>query len=330
MIKDNFFKISNLNRVVIIGWCPNISEIININSKLKIKTLIVTSPNQEKYFDKKIKINVFKDMSKKFENFVHRNCEIKKTLFLSISSLFIFKKKQIKFLEDNLINYFPSRLPYDTGRGGFSWHIMREDKILNNNFHIIDESINTGPIIFEESKIFPSNCKIPLDYESYKWAEMNIFYEKFIKKLINEEKFFLCKQNKNLGRHNPSLNTLQHGFINWDMNSYDLYNFINAFDDPFMGASTFINRPGLGKLFIKKIHLHGGDTSNHPYFSGIISRKHENWISVSTSGKHMILIEQVLNSKGKNILDKIFPGDRFYTPLKYIEKSKTKNTIYKA
>jgi folate-dependent phosphoribosylglycinamide formyltransferase PurN len=173
--------------------------------------------------NKKIKINVFKDMNKMFENFIHRNCEIKKTLFLSISSLFIFKKKQIKFLEDNLINYFPSRLPYDTGRGGFSWHIMREDKILNNNFHIIDESINTGPIIFEDSKIFPSNCKIPLDYESYNWAEMNIFYEKFIKKLINEEKFFLCKQNKNLGRHNPSLNTLQHGFINWDMNSYDLY-----------------------------------------------------------------------------------------------------------
>jgi hypothetical protein len=51
MIKDNFFKIANLNQVVIIGWCPNIFEIININSKLKIKTLIVTSQSQEKYFD---------------------------------------------------------------------------------------------------------------------------------------------------------------------------------------------------------------------------------------------------------------------------------------
>ena len=129
MIKDNFFKITDLNQVVIIGWCPNISKILNINSKLKIKTLIVTSPSQKKFFDKKIKINVFKNLDKNFENFIDRNCEIKKTLFLSISSMFVFKKKQIKFLDNNLINYFPSRLPYDTGRGGFSWHIMREDRI---------------------------------------------------------------------------------------------------------------------------------------------------------------------------------------------------------
>ena len=66
MIKDNFFKITDLNQVVIIGWCPNISKILNINSKLKIKTLIVTSPSQKKFFDKKIKINVFKNLDKNF------------------------------------------------------------------------------------------------------------------------------------------------------------------------------------------------------------------------------------------------------------------------
>ena len=46
--------------------------------------------------------------------------------------MFIFEKKIIEFFKDNLINYFPSRLPYDQGRGGFSWHILREDRILNN------------------------------------------------------------------------------------------------------------------------------------------------------------------------------------------------------
>lgn len=329
MIKNNFFKISDLKYIVIIGWCPNILEILEINQKLNIKTLIVTSPNQKKYFDKKVKINVFKELNNKFEKFINQHCKIEKTLFLSMSSMFVFKKKQIKFLKNNLINYFPSRLPYDSGRGGFSWHIMREDKILNNNFHIIDEGINTGAIIFEESKIFPSFCKTPKDYENFKYSEMIFFYKKFVKKIINGDQFLLCKQNTELGRHNPSLNTFQNGFINWDMGSYDLYNFINAFDDPFLGASTFLNRPGLGRLFIKKIHLHGGDTGNHPYFSGIVSRKNKDWISVSTNGKHMILIEQVLNSKGRNVLDKIFPGDRFYTPLKYIEKSKTSNTVYK-
>lgn len=327
---NNFFEIKDLNQVVIIGACPNIDEILNINSKLKIKTLIVTSPNQKNQFDKKIKINIFKALDNKFENFINQNCQINRTLFLSVSSMFVFKKKQIKFFKNNLINYFPSRLPYDAGRGGFSWHIMREDRILNNTFHIIDEGINTGPIIFEDTKIFPNHCKIPIEYENFKWSEMNVFYGTFLKQIISKKKFLITKQNNSTARYNPSLNTLKNGFIDWNINSYDLYNFINAFDDPFLGASTFLNQKGFGRLFIKKVHLHGGDTGNHPFFSGIISRHDNNWITVSTAGKHMLLIEEVLNLKGENILKKLKAGDRFVTPLKYIEESKHNQAIYRA
>ena len=326
---NNFFQIKDLNKVVIFGVCPNIAEILNINSKLKLDTLIIASPKQKKKIDKKIKINTFKVLEDKFEIFINQNCQIERTLFLSVSALFIFKKRQIQFLKNNLINYFPSRLPYDAGRGGFSWHIMREDKILNNTFHIIDEGINTGSIIFEDAKIFPTYCKIPIDYENFKWIEMNKFYQTFIKKIIKQEKFLLTKQNNSLGRYNPSLNTLKNGFIDWSMTSYDLYNFINAFDDPFIGASTFLNRQGFGRLFIKKVHLHGGDTGNHSFFSGIISRQCQDWITVSTEGKHMLLIEEVLNSKGENVLRELNVGDRFFTPLKYIEKSKSTQIFYR-
>ena len=329
MILKNFFEIKNLKQVIIIGFCPNISKIIEINSKLNLKSLVITSPNQKKLFDKNIKVHVFKNLDKKFENFISKNCKISETLFLSISSMFVFKKKNISFFNNNLINYFPSRLPYDTGRGGFSWHIMREDKILNNSFHIIDEDINTGPIIFEEKKIFPNHCKIPIDYENFKWLEMNSFYEKFIKKIIIKNKFLLSKQSLNIGRHNPSLNTFKNGFIDWNTNSYDLYNFINAFDEPFMGASTFLNRPGFGRLFLKNVHLHGGDTNNHPFMTGIVSRHDKKWITVSTTGKHMLLIEKVFNSRKINIIDKIKPGDRFITPQNILDKSKGLSVIYK-
>ena len=108
-----------------------------------------------------------------------------------------------------------------------------------------------------------------------------------------------------------------------------MYNFINAFDDPYKGASTFLNRSGYGKLFIKRVHLHGGDTSNHPHFSGIISRHDKKWITVCTTGKHMLLIEKVLNSEGKNIINDLEKGDRFYTPLRFIESSKSNQTFYK-
>ncbi|MDC0545156.1 hypothetical protein OAO00_01505, partial [Pelagibacteraceae bacterium] len=256
-------------------------------------------------------------------------CNIEKTLFLSISSMFIFDKNLINFFKNNLINFFPSRLPYDQGRGGFSWHIMREDRISNQLFHLIDEGINTGPIISSETSLFPAECKVPLDYENYKWSEMNLFYKSFIKKVSNKKMFALEFQNKNLKRFNSSLNTEINGFIDWNMNSYDLINFVNAFDEPHKGASTYLNKSNFGKLFIKNAHLHGGDTSNHPFMAGIVSRHDKKWITVSTSGKHMLLIEKVLNNKNENIIDKIKEGDRFITPYQFLDKSKGLSVVYK-
>ncbi len=330
MKNNNKFYLDDISSVVIIGWCPNIDKIIKINKSLKLKTLIVTSPNQKKLYEKNLKVNVFSKLdNSSFKNFILKNCKIEKTLFLSISSMFIFNKKQIDFFKNNLINFFPSRLPYDQGRGGFSWHILREDRISNQLFHLIDEGINTGPIICSETSIFPAGCKTPLDYEEYKWAEMNIFYKNFIKKIINKKVFNMQFQNKDLKRFNPSLNTIVNGYIDWNLNSYDLINFINAFDEPHKGASTFLNRSNLGRLFIKSAHLHGGDTNNHPFMAGIVSRHDEKWITVSTSGKHMLLIEKVLNIKNENVLSKIKEGDRFITPYQLIDKSKGSSVVYK-
>ena len=112
------------------------------------------------------------------------------------------------------------------------------------------------------------------------------------------------------------------------MDSYDLINFINAFDEPYKGASTFLDNGNFGKLYLKKVHLHGGDSSNHPYMSGIVSRHDNNWIVVSTKSKHMLLIEEILDSKGNNIIKDIKEGDRFYTPQQEIDKSRKTRTIF--
>ena len=133
---------------------------------------------------------------------------------------------------------------------------------------------------------------------------------------------------KYLGRYNPRLDTETDGLIDWNFNSYDLINFINAFDEPYKGASTYINNGNFGKVYLKDVHLHGGDTPNHPYMSGIVSRHDGKWIVISTNSKHMILVEKVIDSKGKNILQKIKVGDRFFTPQKEIDSSKKTRTIY--
>ena len=205
---------------------------------------------------------------------------------------------------------------------------MREDRIDNQLVHLVDEGIDSGPIISNKLSLIPRECKIPIDFERNSLEKFRVFYKQFITDIYKGKKFKLKIQPDYIGRYNPRLNTEINGLIDWSLKPYDLLNFINSFDEPYKGASTYLNNGNFGKLFIKSVHLHGGDSSNHPYMSGIVNRHHGNWIVVSTTKKHMLLIEKILDKKGNNIISKIKRGDRFYTPIKELHKSNAKRIIY--
>tara|TARA_B110000259_G_C14016859_1_gene401625 strand:- start:1056 stop:2066 length:1011 start_codon:yes stop_codon:yes gene_type:complete len=328
MIKKNNFFIENLKSVVFIGQSDVLSELVKINKSLKLNTLIITSSDQSKLIDKKISHEIFDKIDNKFKNYINKSTKVNNTIFISLGARYIFKKEIIKnFFLNNLINFHHSRLPLDSGGADISWRIMREDRISNQLVHVVDEGIDTGPILDTEMTLFPRQCQLPIDFHLYMLKCFLKFYKNFIKQVQTGKNFEMKSQQKYIGRYNPRLNTEIDGLINWDMNSYDLYSFINAFDEPYKGSSTFLNSGNFGKLYIKKVHLHGGDSSNHPYMSGIVTRHDSNWIVVSTNSKHMLLIEEVLDEKNKNIIKSIKPGDRFYTPHKELEKSKNSRRI---
>ena len=329
MINKNQFYIQNLKNVVFIGQSDIFEELIKINNSLKLKTIIITSSHQSKLIDKKIDYNIFDKLDKNFKKFIKQKVKIENTIFISLSARYIFKKDLIKnFFFNNLVNFHDTRLPLDSGGGHYSYKIMREDRIDNQLVHLVTEGIDAGPIIDNYLSLYPKECQIPQDFKNYGLKTFIQFYSKFIKKIKNRVLFNLKPQINYLGRYNPRLNTEIDGLINWDLDSYDLYNFINAFDKPYKGASTFLNNGNFGKLYLKKVHLHGGDSSNHPFMSGIVTRHDINWIVVCTKSKHMLLVEEVINQKGNNIIDKIKIGDRFYNTNQELEKSKKKRKLY--
>ena len=329
MVKNNNFYFKKLKTVVIIGYLDELQSILEINKKLGLKTKVITSTDQSKFIDKKIDYSIFDKLDDTFESYILKNFNTEETLFLSLSSRLIFNKHFIKkVFNNNLINFHSTRLPLDAGGGGFSWRILKEDRIDNMIFHIINEGIDTGAIIYSERSLFPSSCKVPLDYENHRNKNFPNFYKSFISNLNTGYKFKLIHQIDYLGSYNPRINTIKNGLIDWTFSSRDLYNFINAFDDPYPGASTFLDRGNFGKLHLKKVHLHAGDGSNHAYMSGLVSRHDKDWIVVSTRDKYMLLIESVLNQEGENIISKIRPGDRFHTPTEMLSAAKLSRVIY--
>ena len=320
MIKENSFYIKQLKNVVFLGYSDLLSKFIDINNNLKINTFVITSPDQNKKLDKIKKKKVFKNLNSFFRSFIKKNFDIEKTIFISISSRWIFKKSTINFFKNNLINFHSSRLPFDRGGATFSWQILKGDRIHSNTAHLVDEGVDTGPIIFSRNTIYPYDCKIPLDFEIYDKKQLEFFYQSLVKKIIKEEKLRLCNQNNNISSYNPRINSVKDSWIDWNLKPEDLIKFINAFDEPYEGAKTLLN----GKIVrLKSAQISSAVGGGHPFMSGIISNKDKDWITINLYDGKCLIVERILNEKNENILKNIKIGDRFFTDSKKLAFAKS-------
>lgn len=315
----NFFSINKLKNIVFLGISSNINELVKICKKNKINSEIICTPLQLKELNFKSKIKTFKKLNQSFKTYITKKYNINETLFIAHGSRWIFSKDIIENLFLNqIINFHGTRLPYDRGGAGVSWKILRNDRLDNLCVYKVDAGIDTGPVLMNKTYIIPEKYQIPEELMNFTKERYNQFFEDFIKKIIQKKVIRMNGQPKYLGRYNPRLNTQTNGWINWELSSDDIVKFIKAFDNPFDGARTFL---GNKKVIIKKVQLHGGDSSNHPFMSGLVSRHDKDWLVVSSRDKNMILIEQVTDFKGNNYLDFIKEGDRFSTPRKYLDNS---------
>lgn len=326
MDEKKYFYFEKLKNIYFLGAVNFFDKLIKINNKLKVSTNIISSSHQAKELTLDKKIIKHDQIDERFKKTIRKNVDSKNTLFVSLGARWIFKKDTIKNLfNDNLVNFHGTRLPYDAGGGGHSWKIMRQDRIDNQLVHIVDDGIDTGPILFNKSKVIPHKYKLPFEIEEFRIENFLSFYEEFIKKIKSKEKFVKKFQPNYLGRYNPRLNSSINGWVDWNLNSYDLINFINAFDEPYPGAITMVNDQ---KVYIKKAQLHGGESPNHPFMTGIISRHDVNWLIVSTKDQNSLIIETVNNNKEQNIISNLKAGDRFYSPIKNLESAKNKRIKY--
>ena len=222
------------------------------------------------------------------------------------------------------MNLHGSRLPLDRGGGGFSWRIMRGDKIGISLIHQIRPGIDTGDIVDYESYVFPENCRIPLDYYQIGIDKYYSFMNGFFDKVKKNEEFICTGQDEDLSTYWPRLNTDAHGYINWSNYVEDIERFICAFDDPYKGAITYINDD---KVRVKKVFSTKADGIFHPFQCGIIYRIMDGLVMVAANSG-TLGINEIFNEKGENIISILKVGDRLYTPREKIEKALQYRAIY--
>ena len=246
------------------------------------------------------------------------------TVAISLGAAWIFKQDYVDLFKGKFVNMHPSRLPRDRGSGGYSWQILQAERLGGNSIHLVTPGIDTGDILLAQEYIFPEACKLPIDYHLYSIKQQHRLFEEFFH-IINETKDFdLFPQQEKFSTYWPRLHTDVHGFIDWNWNLEQLKKFICAFDSPFSGASTYL---GETRVRLKQCSSTYSDGGFHPFQSGIIFRKMESTLFVATT-EGALIVEKVFDNEGNNFLENIHLGDRFYTPLKYLEKAKQFRAVY--
>ena len=80
MIKNNFFFIKNLKNVVFIGENDILGKLIEITKKNSLNFDVITSPDQSKFIDKKIKFKVFQKLDRGFQDYIKKRYKIEETM----------------------------------------------------------------------------------------------------------------------------------------------------------------------------------------------------------------------------------------------------------
>ena len=236
---------------------------------------------------------------------------------LSLGAAWIFNQEIITgIFKDKLFNLHGTRLPQNRGGGGFSWQIMMGNRLGFCQLHLVDAGVDTGDLVRTEEFLYPANCRIPEDYIKVYFNENLDFVIDFIEEIRQQGiDIETTKQSEYFSSYWPRLSTSENGWIDWSGSIISLERFICAFDKPYEGCKTFLNSK---KVCIRSVMCDFGDQSFHTFQSGIIYRKSSNWLMVATDGGSLI-VQEVMDESGANIIQDVRVGDRFVTPSSYLE-----------
>jgi methionyl-tRNA formyltransferase len=216
------------------------------------------------------------------------------TIGISFGAAWIFRGKFIDLFKGRLLNCHGARLPQDRGAGDFSWRILREERVGVSLIHQIDLGVDTGDIILFKEYTYSHTCRYPIDYQRFSISKYLELLGKFFNLVKDGKSFEPIPQQEYFSSYWPRLSTDIHGYIDWAWSLKDIERFTCAFDDPYNGASTFLNGK---KVRLKKCYSSFNDGIFHPFQKGFIYRVSEESVFIATD-QGTLLVNSVFDEKG--------------------------------
>jgi methionyl-tRNA formyltransferase len=245
------------------------------------------------------------------------------TVGISVGAPWIFSHEFIVRFGGRLFNLHSTSLPRYRGGASYSWMILMGERRGASVLHQVAPRIDAGDIVLSMEYEYPEHCRVPQDFFDHSREYDLSLLAKFIILCGQGSTVETQKQNENESTYFPRLATGIHGYIDWGWTGSQIVRFANAFDEPYGGASTFLDSQ---KVRIKGCMVEE-EIPFHPFQSGLVFRRQAEKIVVAAS-KGSLSISLVADSSGKDITAFVRPGMRFYTPRDLLDEALASSAIY--
>lgn len=242
---------------------------------------------------------------------------------LSIGAPWIFTASQIEELPGQpLCNLHGTHLPKDRGGTVFSWQILSDRRTGICVLHMMSDRIDAGGVVRYKEYLYPDHCRIPIDYiEVYEEQNVNFVANCIREWIAGDFKIeSIGDQPEYLSTYWPRLRADSNAWIDWSWNGKEIELFIRAFDSPYPGSRT-VHRGR--RVIFRGAYFQPTDGKHHPFQYGLVFRKNSEWIVIAVEGGEL-LIKEVLDESGQDVMDQIRTGDRFQTFQQELDASKVR------
>ena len=245
------------------------------------------------------------------------------TLGIGMGEAWSFSPQLIKSFAGRLIDFMG--IPHPRYRGGahYTWMILRGERQGGCNLQVINEAMvqgeyDDGEIVKSSSYSFPITARTPLDFFAAAVPNEIAFIRDFLYEVKADKEFVLQKPDESKSLFLPRLNTMIHGWINWEWDGQNIERFICAFDEPYIGASTRLN--GI-RVHLKGASFGSDEIAFHPWQSGLITRITPDEVYVIATQSGHLKVKSITASKGEILPKNPRIGDRLITPIADLESA---------
>lgn len=239
------------------------------------------------------------------------------TLGLAMGPAWIFKRSLMDRLGGRFVNFHPIPLPRYRGGAHYSWRLLRQDHRWGCTIQLIEERLDAGEVIKAYQYTMPDSARIPADDFAVDKEEGLRFLEEFLREVQEGKVFPRSRLDETQSSYFPRLSTTDQGWIDWSWGANDLESFICAFDDPYPGASTFIQGE---RVRLKNCRASFKEGAHHPFLAGLIYRKSPEGLFVAVRDGSLV-VSTVLDEEAQVTQGRLRLGSRFYTPLRHLEEA---------